>query len=208
MGIGPDRVVREDGIVAVPVALGFPGDVAGDVAVEGVGEDHGILLVHLGLETDAGVRSDGRDGVVADDVVEIQKQPPSSLLGSGSDIIRYHMEIRGLGIINIKDLFGVAAVRDQKKIELVVELVEWNTEDEYDRVGEKEETYEILGVEVPLVRIPVRPGRNIATIIEVAARNHLLKLMGYHSALEFQKKLSEKIATNSEEPKVPGVKIE
>jgi len=181
---------------------------------------HGVLMDVIGV----GILFLGKSGIgksecaldlilrgyrlVADDVVEIQKQPPSSLLGSGSDIIRYHMEIRGLGIINIKDLFGVAAVRDQKKIELVVELVEWNTDEEYDRLGEKEETYEILGVEVPLVRIPVRPGRNIATIIEVAARNHLLKLMGYHSALEFQRRLSEKITTNTEEPKMPGVKVE
>ena len=146
--------------------------------------------------------------LVADDIVEIQKQSPSTLLGSGSDIIKYHMEIRGLGIINIKDLFGVAAVRDKKKIELVAELVEWNPDDEYDRLGAKEETHEILGVTVPLVRIPVRPGRNMATIIEVAARNHLLKLMGYHSAVEFQKKLTERITMEVEGLKTLGEKVE
>lgn len=181
---------------------------------------HGVLMDILGV----GILFLGKSGIgksecaldlilrgyrlVADDIVEIHKQPPQTLLGTGSDIIKYHMEIRGLGIINIKDLFGVAAVRDKKKIELVAELVEWNAEEEYDRLGVKEDIYEILGVNVPLARIPVRPGRNIATIIEVAARNHLLKLMGYHSALEFQKKLMEKISMGVSEFKTIGEKVE
>jgi HPr kinase/phosphorylase len=99
------------------------------------------------------------------------------------------MEIRGLGIINIRSLFGVEAIRDQKKVELVVELVEWDTKQEYDRLGFEEEKYTVLGVELPMLRIPVTPARNLTTIIEVAARNHLLKVMGYDSALEFEKKL-------------------
>ena len=99
------------------------------------------------------------------------------------------MEIRGLGIINIKDMFGIAAVRDAKKIELVVELVEWDEEEEYDRLGLDELRYSILDVAVPMLRVPVGPGRNITSIIEVAARNQLLKFQGNHSAREFQERL-------------------
>jgi HPr kinase/phosphorylase len=110
------------------------------------------------------------------------------------------MEIRGLGIINIKDLFGVAAVRDTKKIELVVELVEWHPEEEYDRLGIEERAFNVLDVPVPLLVVPVRPGRNMTTIIEVAARNHLLKLQGHHSARAFQDQLSRAIAESTGAP--------
>jgi HPr kinase/phosphorylase len=103
------------------------------------------------------------------------------------------MEIRGLGIINIRSLFGVEAIREQKKIELVLELKEWDTQQEYDRLGIEEEKYTILGVELPMLSIPVTPARNLTTIIEVAARNYLLKVMGYDSALEFEKKLLHRI---------------
>jgi HPr kinase/phosphorylase len=103
------------------------------------------------------------------------------------------MEIRGLGIINIRSLFGVEAIRERKKIELVLELVEWDTSREYDRLGFEEEKYTILGVDLPMLKIPVTPARNLTTIIEVAARNHLLKVMGYDSALEFEKKLLRKM---------------
>ena len=113
---------------------------------------------------------------------------------SGSGIIRHHMEIRGLGIINIKDLFGIAAVRETKKIELVIELVEWDETEEYDRLGLDDEVFEVLGIAIPKLRLPVRPGRNVATIIEVAARNQLLKFQGHHSAREFQERLNRAIA--------------
>ncbi len=127
--------------------------------------------------------------LVADDMVHIQKRSPSSLIGSGFEVIQHHMEIRGLGIINIRSLFGVEAIREKKKIDLVLELVEWDTHREYDRLGFEEEKYSILDVELPMLRIPVTPARNLTTIIEVAVRNHLLKVMGYDSALEFEKKL-------------------
>lgn len=131
--------------------------------------------------------------LVSDDIVNIRKQPPSALYGTGSEIIRHHMEIRGLGIINIRDLFGISAVRDRKLIEIVVELAEWDPHMEYDRLGVDERRHSILEVAVPLIQIPVRPGRNISAIIEVAARNHLLKLGGHHSAREFQDKLAAEI---------------
>jgi len=166
---------------------------------------HGVLMDVFGV----GVLILGKSGIgksecaldlilrghrlVADDMVYIQKRLPSSLIGSGFEVIQHHMEIRGLGIINIRSLFGVEAIRERKKIELVLELVEWDTHREYDRLGFEEEKYSILGIELPMLRIPVTPARNLTTIIEVAARNHLLKVMGYDSALEFEKKLLRKI---------------
>lgn len=130
--------------------------------------------------------------LVADDIVEIKKRLPSSLIGKGTDLIKYHMEIRGIGIINVKDLFGITAVRDEKNIEVVIELMDWSGE-EHDRLGVDEKKYSILGVDLPHLRVPVRPGRNMATIIEVAARNHLLKITGRHSAREFQEALMHRI---------------
>ncbi len=131
--------------------------------------------------------------LVSDDVVEVKKKPPATLRGMGVGVIKHHMEIRGLGIINIKDLFGVAATRDQKIIEIVVELAEWDPNEEYDRLGMEDQTHVILDVKVPYLKIPVRPGRNITTILEVAARNHLLKQKGHFSAQDFQDRLNREI---------------
>lgn len=166
---------------------------------------HGVLMDVFGV----GIFIMGKSGIgksecaldlilkghrlVADDVVEIKKKPPSTLSGSGAGIIKHHMEIRGLGILNIKDLFGVAATRDQKIMEIVVELVEWDPSQEYDRLGIDDQRFTILDVKVPHVVIPVRPGRNITTLIEVAARNHLLKIKGHFSAQEFNEKLNREI---------------
>jgi HPr kinase/phosphorylase len=129
--------------------------------------------------------------LVADDVVEIKKKPPNTLSAMSSSIIKYHMEIRGLGILNIEDLFGVAAIRDRKVVDIVIELEEWSPKEEYDRLGLEEQTYAILDVQVPYVKIPVRPGRNVTSIVEVAARNHLLKQRGHFSAQEFEEKLNQ-----------------
>jgi len=171
---------------------------------------HGVLLDVFGV----GVLLIGKSGVgksecaldlilrghrlVADDIVNVRRQPPSSLYGTGSEIIKYHMEIRGLGIINIRDLFGISAVRDRKLIEVAVELIEWDPKVEYDRLGVDEQRYALLDVNVPLIQLPVRPGRNLSAIIEVAARNHLLKLGGHHSAREFQDMLSREILATQE----------
>lgn len=167
---------------------------------------HGVLLDVLGV----GVLLLGKSGIgkseaaldlvvrghrlVADDIVNIRRIGPNLIYGSGSGIIRHHMEIRGLGIINIQDLFGISAVRDVKKIELVIELREWNEDEEYDRLGVEDQIFSVLGEELPYLRVPVRPGRNVSTIIEVAARNQLLKGMGHHSARDFQDRLNHAIA--------------
>jgi len=123
--------------------------------------------------------------LVADDVVEIWRDNTGAVTGRGPARIRHHMEIRGLGIINIQDLFGVAAIRERKRIELVIQLETWRPDTEYDRLGLAEQTYSLLGVETPMLRIPVSAGRNVAILVEVAARNHLLKRMGLHAARAF-----------------------
>lgn len=131
--------------------------------------------------------------LVADDVVEIRRLPQMRLLGMGAGIIRYHMEIRGLGIINIQDLFGPMAIRAEKGLDLVVDLEFWAEGRDYDRLGLDEERYNILDVEVPYLKIPVAPGRNIASVVEVAARNWQLKMMGLNSAISLKEKLEAKL---------------
>jgi HPr kinase/phosphorylase len=122
--------------------------------------------------------------LVADDVVEV-KRMAETLLGSSPDLTRHHMELRGLGVINIKDLYGVSSTRVSQRVELVVNLERWEAGREYDRLGLRRENFLILGVEVPLIRMPVAPGRNIAILVEVAARNQLLKARGYDAAERF-----------------------
>jgi HPr kinase/phosphorylase len=119
--------------------------------------------------------------LISDDVVEIRKSVSGELFGNGPERIKHLMEIRGVGIINIKDLFGRASVMDTRRIDMVIELTQWDLDTEYDRLGIDKNTYNIMGVELPYLLIPVKPGRNTATIIEVAARNQLLKLRGAHS---------------------------
>jgi HPr kinase/phosphorylase len=158
---------------------------------------HGVLLEVIGV----GVLLSGRSGIgksecaldlvlrghrfVADDVIHVDKVGPATLLGRGDDLTCQHMEIRGLGIINIRDLFGATATTRMKKMELVIRIEEWDPSREYDRLGLEDGTIEILGVRLSSLLVPVSPGRNLATIVEVAVRNHLLKQLGVHSAREF-----------------------
>lgn len=167
---------------------------------------HGVLLEIYGV----GVLLLGKSGIgksecaldliqrghrlVADDVVRIKRRGAETLYGAGEALLKHHMEIRGLGILNIQDLYGVVAVRDRKRIDAVIELVEWNEDEEYDRLGLEERRFPILGVELPLLTVPVRPGRSMGTIIEVAARNQLLKSMGVHTAQAFTDRLEEELA--------------
>ncbi|HZI67216.1 MAG TPA: HPr(Ser) kinase/phosphatase [Thermoanaerobaculia bacterium] len=138
--------------------------------------------------------------LVADDVVEIRKYPNDALVGRAADMLRYHMELRGIGIINIKHLFGVSAVRASKSIELVIELERWDPKKTYDRLGLDGETYTILDRARPYMKLPVASGRNIALLIEIAARNELLKSQGYDAAKEFALKVDEEIARNALSP--------
>lgn len=123
--------------------------------------------------------------LVADDVVRCDYRPPGMVFGEPADLLRDHLEVRGLGILNIKDLFGVTSTRERKRIDVVVTLVEWSEETEYDRLGLDDRRVDILGVPVRELVIPVRPGRDMASILEVAARNELLKNAGHHAAREF-----------------------
>jgi HPr kinase/phosphorylase len=165
---------------------------------------HGVLMDIYGL----GVLILGDSGVgksecalelvvrghrlVSDDIVEIRRTG-EDLVGTGPELTRYHMELRGLGLINVKDLFGVASVRREKFVEYVIKLDPWKPGKRYDRLGLDESGYEILGVTLPYVEMPVGPGRNLSVLIEVAARNHLLKLKGFHPARELARKLGESL---------------
>jgi HPr kinase/phosphorylase len=133
--------------------------------------------------------------LVADDLVEISRVSGNILSGKGAGIVSHHMEIRGLGIINITHLFGVGAIRDKKQIQLVVELEDWDAKKNYDRVGETEATMDILDVKVPYTVIPVKPGRNISIIIETAAMNERLKKMGYYAARDFNRNVMKWLET-------------
>ncbi len=167
---------------------------------------HGVLMDVLGI----GILFKGKSGIgksecaldlvssgyrlVADDVVVIKRLPPSTLIGTAADLIRYHMEIRGLGIVNIQDLFGITAIREQKQLDLVIELVKWDPAGTYERLGFEDQTFEILGVKMPYLVIPVSPGRSVATIVEVAARNRILKIMGKNPARKFEAGLRNALA--------------
>ena len=166
---------------------------------------HGVLIDVFGV----GVMLTGHSGIgksecaldlvlrghrlVADDVVLVRRRR-HELVGRGPELTRHHMEVRGLGIINVKDLYGTASVRENKRVELLVEMVDWDSGIEYDRTGIEEASEVILGCEVGKVTLPIRQGRNLASIVEVAARNHLLKAQGHHPALVFQKRIEEHLA--------------
>ena len=155
---------------------------------------HGVLMDVLGL----GVLLVGESGIgksecaldlivrghrlVADDTVEIRRRQESILIGTCPELTRHHMELRGLGVINVKELFGIASTRSSKRVELVVQLERWDPAREYERLGLDDEPYEILGLRIPVLRMPVAPGRNIAILVEVAARNQLLRARGHHAA--------------------------
>ncbi|MGI6150928.1 MAG: HPr(Ser) kinase/phosphatase [Christensenellales bacterium] len=129
--------------------------------------------------------------LVADDVIEIRKVGDGVLSGSAPELVRYLMELRGIGIIDVRSLYGVGSVMHSKQIDLVVKLEDWNDQKEYDRLGVSYDTISILGVSLPSILLPVRPGRNLAIIVEVAAMNYRLKRMGYDAAVEFDRRLLE-----------------
>ena len=137
--------------------------------------------------------------LIADDAVEIRQTADYVLHGSAPELLKYLLEIRGIGIINVMTLFGAGAVRDSKKITMVARLENWQPDKQYDRLGLDEETTTIIDTTIPLVSIPVRPGRNLAVILEVAAMNYRLKRMGYHAALQFTNKLTEMISDESDD---------
>ncbi|AFG38695.1 HPr(Ser) kinase/phosphatase [Spirochaeta africana] len=171
---------------------------------------HGVLVEVFGIGVlllgDSGVGKseaalelvERKHRLVADDAVEVRNVSGNVLLGSGANkALGHHMEIRGLGIINITHLFGVGAIRDSKQIQLLVRLEAWDNTKEYDRIGAEEQYEDILGVKVPSLQVPVKPGRNIPIIIETAAMNERLKKMGYFSAKEFNQSVLKWLETEN-----------
>ena len=128
--------------------------------------------------------------LIADDAVEIKKISENSLRGSAPELIRNYVELRGVGIVNVAKLFGMGAVKTDNEINLVVNIVPWNTHEVYDRLGLEDQYMEILGVKVPMNTIPVTPGRNLAVILEVAAMNNRQRKLGYNAAVEFTEQIN------------------
>ena len=134
--------------------------------------------------------------LIADDAVEIKRISEKTLMGSAPALIRDYIELRGIGIINVAKLFGIGAVKAENQIDLVVNIVPWNTQKVYDRLGLEDQYMELLGVKVPMNTIPVTPGRNLAVILEVAAMNNRQRKMGYNAALEFTEQINRHFDQN------------
>jgi HPr kinase/phosphorylase len=132
--------------------------------------------------------------IVADDVVRCDWRPPGMVFGQPAELLRHHIEIRGLGVLDIRELFGITAVRDRKRLNLVVTLCEWNEKEEFDRLGVEDRHHTILGTRIRELRVPVRPGRDMGSIIEMAARNELMRRDGRHSASEFLERIEGHMA--------------
>ena len=128
--------------------------------------------------------------LIADDAVEIKKVTETSLVGTAPSLIRNYIELRGVGVVNVAQLFGMGAVKTENEINLVVNIKQWDASEVYDRLGLEEQYMEILGVNVPLVTIPIKPGRNLAVIMEVAAMNNRQRKLGYNAALEFTEQIN------------------
>jgi len=136
--------------------------------------------------------------LVADDAVEVRRRGETDLIGTCPELTRHHMEVRGLGVINIRDLFGVAATRMSKRMELVVQLERWDAARDYDRLGLDENAWELFGVRIPLVHMPVAPGRNLAILVEVAARNQLLRARGLNAARDLASRLDQQLRDDAD----------
>jgi HPr kinase/phosphorylase len=194
--------------VATPIAIARIGAIL-DEALAVRKLVHGVLLDILGL----GVLIIGESGIgksecaldlvvrghrlVADDTVEVRRRGDQELIGTCPELTRHHMELRGLGVINIRDLFGVASTRLSKRVELVVQLERWNPGRQYDRLGLDDKAYELFGVKVPAIQMPVAPGRNLAILVEVAARNQLLRSRGLNAARDLASRLDDELRRQS-----------
>ena len=173
---------------------------------------HAVLMDVLGL----GVLIAGESGIgksecaldlivrghrlVADDTVEVHRRQETILIGACPELTRHHMELRGLGVINVKELFGIASTRSSKRLELVVQLERWVPTREYERLGLDDAYFDILGLRVPLLSMPVAPGRNIAILVEVAARNQILRQRGHHAA----RALADRLEASLREQSLPS----
>ena len=137
--------------------------------------------------------------LIADDAVEIKRVSAKMLVGSAPSLIKHYVELRGIGIIDVRRIYGMGAIKDTEKIDLVIHLEPWIEGKMYDRFGLEEQTYNILGLEIPSITVPVRPGRSIPIILEIAAMNHRQKKMGYNTAAELEKQLLEQFGAGNEQ---------
>ena len=137
--------------------------------------------------------------LIADDAVEIKRVSAKTLVGTAPEIIRYFVELRGIGIVDIRRIFGMGSVKASEKVDMIVKFEQWDKNKVYDRIGLEQETTDILGIEVPTTTIPVRPGRNLAIILEIAAMNNRQRKMGYNTAEEFNQRMMEQIFAPKEE---------
>jgi HPr kinase/phosphorylase len=216
----PAEVGQEADLAGVPVLTTVLETPAAIAKVTAVLEDtlaertvmHAVLMDILGL----GVLIVGESGIgksecaldlivrghrlVADDAVEVRRRAETILIGTCPELTRHHMELRGLGVINVKDLFGIASTRSSKRVELVVQLERWDPAREYERLGLDDHSYEVLGLRVPLIRMPVAPGRSVATLVEVAARNQLLRSRGQHAARALAERLEQRLRAPAGHP--------
>jgi HPr kinase/phosphorylase len=197
--------------VVTPVAIAKLGALLADALADRT-LCHAVLLDVLGL----GVLITGDSGIgksecaldlivrghrlVSDDSVEVKRRSDTVLIGTSPDLTRHHMELRGLGIINVRELFGISSTRASKRIEMVVHLERWEPGREYERLGLDDAFYELLGVKLPLIRMPVAPGRNIAILVEVAARNQLLRARGHHAARMLADRLEQALTDSHRVP--------
>ncbi len=172
---------------------------------------HGSLVDVYGV----GVLLTGRSGIgkseialdlverghrlVADDVVMVTRKGEAILMGAGTDLVKHFMEIRGLGLLDVRSMFGIRAIRYQKRVEVIIELEEWKLDEEYTRTGLDDQIVTILDVEMPMVKLPIFPGKNVTVIAEVIALNYLLKHYGYDAAKEFAKRLEGMIGQKKKE---------
>ena len=168
---------------------------------------HGSLVDVYGV----GVLFTGRSGIgkseisldlverghrlVADDVVKLIRRAENVIIGTGLDLLEHHLEVRGLGIVDVNSIFGVRSIREQKRVEVQVELEDWSNVTDYERIGAEDKHINILDVDIPLIKLPIFPGKNITVIAEVIAMNYLLKIGGKNPAKEFSKRLEKKISS-------------
>lgn len=136
--------------------------------------------------------------LVADDVVRIRREGSNVLIGTGHELLEHHLEVRGIGILDVRRMFGIRAIRAQKRLEVVVELVEWDSHESYERLGINDQSVQILGVDIPYIKLPIFPGKNITVLVEVIALNQLLKIYGEYPAKEFQAQLLERLREQSD----------
>lgn len=143
--------------------------------------------------------------LVADDVVIVTKKEEQILMGSGTDLVQHFMEVRGLGLVDVRAMFGIRAIRFQKRVEMVVNMQIWDVEEEYTRIGMVDDIYTIMGVELPMVKLPITPGKNVTVICEVIAMNHLLRHYGYDPAEVFAERLAERIRRKGSASPLRGI---